>query len=92
MGNSYGFLTVYNLPLIVPGDSSYMEHLMDRMFRLFHLVVEILEILVVEPHKDILVEDRLEQMSKANVNPLVYQHRVLMVYPKTRLSWVQLAP
>ena len=81
MGNSYGFLTVYNLPLIVLGDSSYMEHLMDRMFHLFHLVVDLLENPVGDHHKDNPAGDRLEQMSMANVNPLVYQHQEEMFYP-----------
>lgn len=82
MGNSYGFLTVYNLPLIVLGDSSYMEHLMDRMSHLCHLVVEISEILAVELRNKLLVEDKPGQKSKANANPSVYQHLGEMFYPK----------
>ena len=89
MGNSYGFLTVYNLPLIVLGDSSYMEHLLDRMSHLCHLVVEIMEIRVVELHST-PVEDILEQKSKANVNPLVCQHLGEMFYPKI-FCYVQLS-
>ena len=80
--NSYGFLTVYNLPLIVLGDSSYMvQPVMDRMSHLFHLVVDLLEIPVGEHHKDNPVGDSQEQKSMANVNPLVYQHQEEMFYP-----------
>ena len=54
---------------------------MDRMFHLFHLVVDLLENPVGEHHKDNPVGDTQEQMSMANVNPLVYQHQEEMFYP-----------
>lgn len=58
-----------------------MVMVMDRMYHLFHLSVDLLEIPVGEHHKGNQAGDRLEQKSMANVNPLVYQHQGEMFYP-----------